>query len=304
MIDIRLLTFMDLCETLNYSITAKRLFISQPTVSLHIKSLEKDYNTQLFYKQNRLLILTPQGELLCNYARTANANAAMVRSLLSQSSNAQKTHHIGSLLTIGEVIMPRVINDFLILNPTDNFSLIIGDADYLINQLQKGQISLALLDDFYDSSKMASEYFFQDNTICVCGSNHPLANQTVKFDDLYNELLVYREYQSTSMTHFIEILSRYGHNPENFGRQLHLGSFTSSKTYVQKYGGITFAYHFFMAEDLKKGNLAQIFIKDFNPLHIFRFVWNKDSPFSATDQVIIEFCKNNISSLIDRTNWK
>ena len=298
MIDNRLVTFVDLCETLNYSLTAKRLFISQPTVSLHIKSLEEHYHTQLFRKQNRMLILTPQGELLYNYARTANANAAMIQTLLSQSSKAQNAHHIGSLLTIGEVIMPRVINDFLVLNPRDNFSLIIGDADFLIGQLQKGQISLAILDDFYDSTKMESEYFFQDNTICVCNSDHPLANKTVKFDELYDQLLVYREYRSTSMTHFIEILTRYGHNPQNFTRQLHLGSFTSSKTYVQRFGGITFAYRFFMAEDIKNGNLAQIFIEDFNPLHIFRFVWNKDSPFTKSDHVIIEFCNNNISSLL------
>ena len=200
--------------------------------------------------------------------------------------------------------MPHVINDFLLLNPHDNFSLIIGDADYLINQLQEGQISLAILDDFYDSTKMESEYFFQDNTICVCGPDHPLANQTVKFDELYNHLLVYREYQSTSMAHFVEILIRYGHNPQNFTRQLHLGSFTSSKTYVQMYGGITFAYRFFMTEDLKKGNLAQIFIKDFNPLHNFRFVWNKDSPYSRANQVIMEICKNSISRILKSNAWE
>lgn len=197
--------------------------------------------------------------------------------------------------------MPRVINDFLLRNPRDSFSLIIGDADYLINQLNQGQISLAILDDFYDSTKLYSEYFFQDNTICVCGINHPLANQTVAFEELYNQLLVYREFSSTSTTHFIEILARYGFNAQNFTRKISLGSFTSSKTYVQNFAGITFAYRFFLAEDIKQGKLARIYIKNFNPLHVFRFVWTKDTPFTKANQAIIEFCKYKIADLLDTT---
>ncbi len=44
MIDFRLKTFIDLCETKSYTKTAKRLCITQPAVSQHIKYIESQYN--------------------------------------------------------------------------------------------------------------------------------------------------------------------------------------------------------------------------------------------------------------------
>jgi DNA-binding transcriptional LysR family regulator len=44
MIDTKLITFMKLCETKSYTKTAETLYITQPSVTHHIKALEKNYN--------------------------------------------------------------------------------------------------------------------------------------------------------------------------------------------------------------------------------------------------------------------
>ena len=43
-------TFIKLCEIKNFTKTAEILSMSQPTVSLHIKNLEKEYQTQLIQR--------------------------------------------------------------------------------------------------------------------------------------------------------------------------------------------------------------------------------------------------------------
>ena len=48
MIDFRIKTFINLCETKSYTKTAKNLSITQPAVSQHIKLLEEKYNLKLF----------------------------------------------------------------------------------------------------------------------------------------------------------------------------------------------------------------------------------------------------------------
>ena len=48
MLDFRTNTFLTVCETMNFTEAAKRLNITQPAVSQHIRFLENEYNTQLF----------------------------------------------------------------------------------------------------------------------------------------------------------------------------------------------------------------------------------------------------------------
>ena len=48
MIDTRLYTFLTLIEEKNFTRTAKKLYITQPAVTHHIKTLEKDHDITIF----------------------------------------------------------------------------------------------------------------------------------------------------------------------------------------------------------------------------------------------------------------
>ena len=49
MLNYKLSTFLELCETKNYTKTAEKLHMTQPAVTQHIKYLEQYYGTKLFY---------------------------------------------------------------------------------------------------------------------------------------------------------------------------------------------------------------------------------------------------------------
>lgn len=54
--------FIYVAERLNFTKAAEALFLSVPTVTHHIKSLEEELGTQLFYRSSRVVKLTEQGE--------------------------------------------------------------------------------------------------------------------------------------------------------------------------------------------------------------------------------------------------
>ena len=64
MLDFRTNTFLTVCETMNFTEAAKRLNITQPAVSQHIRFLENEYNTQLFLYHNKQLYITQTGKVL------------------------------------------------------------------------------------------------------------------------------------------------------------------------------------------------------------------------------------------------
>ena len=66
--DTKLLTFIEVCKTKNYTKAAKNLNLTQPAVSQHIKQLELDYNVKLFSRNNNELSLTKDGEIVLKYA--------------------------------------------------------------------------------------------------------------------------------------------------------------------------------------------------------------------------------------------
>ena len=66
----RFITFLSLVETRSYTKTANDLFISQPGVTHHIKSLESEYGVNLFDNVNKKLVLTKAGEEMVVFART------------------------------------------------------------------------------------------------------------------------------------------------------------------------------------------------------------------------------------------
>lgn len=56
--------FLDLCDTLNFTETAKKHYLSQPALSRQINILEEKAGIQLFERNHRNVALTPEGELV------------------------------------------------------------------------------------------------------------------------------------------------------------------------------------------------------------------------------------------------
>ena len=63
------LVFKDVAYTGNITRTSERLHMSQPSVSIHIQNLEKEYGTQFLDRTNRGVTLTESGEVFYGYAK-------------------------------------------------------------------------------------------------------------------------------------------------------------------------------------------------------------------------------------------
>ena len=88
--DPRLLTLLTLVKVKNYTRTAERLFITQPAVTHHIKSLENQYDIQIF-TNSRTFELSKQGAILVEYARRMINQARVLESAIADSLLLKKT---------------------------------------------------------------------------------------------------------------------------------------------------------------------------------------------------------------------
>lgn len=82
--------FLDLCDTLNFTETAKKHYLSQPALSRQINLLEEKAGTQLFIRNNRNVALTPEGNLVKKEFLTFMEQCNHMMDSITQIANHKK----------------------------------------------------------------------------------------------------------------------------------------------------------------------------------------------------------------------
>lgn len=138
--------FYEVAGCRNFSIAAKKLFISQPAVSKSILKLEENLNTILFHRSSRGVSLTPEGELLYQHVETAlHALQAGEDQLRSVSAQGIQRLSIGVSTTLCKYILLPLLKSFIAENPNIKITISCQSTFETITSLQKGSIDIGLV---------------------------------------------------------------------------------------------------------------------------------------------------------------
>ena len=109
MLDFRIDTFLAVCKFMNFTKASLYLNITQPAVSSHIRYLENYYNITLFYYLGKKMQLTNEAKILLEYATTLKHDDIFLKKRF-QDMKMKQTLVFGATLTVGEYMMPNVID--------------------------------------------------------------------------------------------------------------------------------------------------------------------------------------------------
>ena len=297
MLDLKLDTFLVLCKTKNYTQTANILNITQPAVTQHIKHLESYYQTKLlYYDEKRQFHLTENGKLLRAYAQTVKADSLQIAERLKAPPAEPEEIKIGTIVTTGESLVPHMVAEYLGKYPDKKVCMYLDEADALLIQLQNGRIHFCITDIYCSPDEYESEELFESETICVCSSEHPLAEKTVDFKELNNYRLIFRENDTYSKRNLMKILHQHNQDVTNFRSYVEIGTINAVKKLVMENIGISFIYRFVIQDDLDSKRLSQIHIQNFSSRCVFNLAWMKNSFFTPNSLQFLDICKEVLSS--------
>lgn len=169
--------FITVAETGSMSLAAKKLYLSQPTISQAIRELEEHYETKLFDRLSKRLYITEEGRHLLTLARDT------VRSfdeLEHQMQSETKTEHfrIGATVTIGSCLLPSLLNDFQAIRPlVDTFSY-IQNTQNIEEKLLCSELDVGIVEGVIKSPDLVSLPLVEDYLVLACSSEHPFAEKT------------------------------------------------------------------------------------------------------------------------------
>jgi len=289
MLDFRLLTFLTLCEEGSYTRAAEKLCISQPAVSQHIHHLEEYYGVKLFTYEHRLLTVTPQGEKLRLFASLSRADWAKAEDGI-RSTKAKKHISFGATLTIGEFVMPQILERLIDELEDTNITMLVDNTDTLLKKLHQGDIDFAIVEGLFNRNEYTTRVFSQSPFIAVSGREHPFAARRVSFAEIFSQRLIVREQGSGTRSILEQALSVHNQSIDSFPEKIEIANLNVIKTLVEKDLGITFLYEKAAEKELAAGTLIRMDLEEFDINRNFHFVCLKESRFEDEYLAFMERC--------------
>ncbi len=137
-------TFVTVAETLNFTASAQRLGLSQPTVSQHIRRLEVAAGRALVQRSTREVRLTDNGDAMLGFARSILAAHDQAASYFTGSAMRGRLR-FGSADDLALTQLPQVLRDFRQLYPRINLELTVNQSGFLTRRLLAGQLDLVFV---------------------------------------------------------------------------------------------------------------------------------------------------------------
>lgn len=267
MLDYRILTFLKLCETMNYRITAEELNMTQPAVTQHIHYLEEEYECKLFIYNRKKLEKTNQAILLEEYARSAYYNEIHLKRKI-KSENKIKIN-IGATKTIGEFVIGEKIKK-LVKNEKYDISLTIDNTEKLIKLMELNKLDFILVEGIFNKDKYGYKLYKKDEFIGICSKNHKFNGKSIKFEELFKEDIIIREEGSGTRGIFEQFLSENSFSLEFFKKKITINNFNLIKELVSANCGISFVYNSVVNknDDIGKFYFKNKIEREFNYLYL------------------------------------
>jgi DNA-binding transcriptional LysR family regulator len=177
----------------NVTEAARRLRVSQPSVSSAIAELERAVGVPLFIRQHaRGINATPAGERILNEARELLKHAQdFMQTAQAFGGTLAGDIAVGSFLTLAVRFMPALLAKFSQLHPRIDVSLQEGDQGELIAMLLSGRIELALGYDFALTDEVEAQPLAELPPYVIVSADHRLATrQKVSLRELASEPFV------------------------------------------------------------------------------------------------------------------
>ena len=185
--------FIVLAETGSFLETAERLFISQSSLTRHIKTMEGELGAQLFDRTTRKVLLNRFGRLFLQYAKEIDrVQYEYTTAFYNVLQGVRGTIRVGAPPTMIPYRITDVLSRFQMENSTFSLEIIEGDSLQLVKMLRTGQCDLAFIREPSDENNEFNKLpYASDVLVALMSEDHIFAKRdAIQLSDLMHEPLL------------------------------------------------------------------------------------------------------------------
>lgn len=261
MLDIhRMAVFLAAAETGSFSKAGHRLQMSQPAVSMQIRSLEKQLDVELFHRAGRHICLTEVGQALVPMARDlVNLSTSIHDVVASLENQVIGMLKLGCSTTAGKYVLPRMIAQFLEDHPAVQVTCHVGTRGSALKMLLDGQAHLAITSLHEPSRELEYRAFITDPVVLIVPPNHAWAQrQSIRVDELPKSKYILREITSGTQQTVVQGLTEHNMSVDDLSTVMVLGNSEAIHMAVAENIGVAFISRRAAVEGIKGGRVNEV----------------------------------------------
>jgi DNA-binding transcriptional LysR family regulator len=292
----QLAAFCAVVERKSFSQAAERLGVTQPAVSLQIRSLEDRLGQQLLDRSGRRVEPTEAGRRLY---RSAQRLLAQERQLLEEIAGEAEGPLRGQLAMgastgPGGTVVPVLLCEFAEANPDVTVELSISDTQTIVDRVARRELELGVVGATPRNRSVAYEPLFRDEVVLVCPPQHRFAGKTVTLDDLRDVPLIVMQEGAGVRKVIEDELRQAGTRLRDLDVRLELGLQESVKSAVEAGHGVTFISRTAVEPELASGTLAAARVEGLEPSRVISLVRAAGRVSTRVADAFVEFARERV----------
>ena len=294
----RLEIFVKVAELGSFSRAAEALFLTQPTVSEHVRALEDELGVQLLDRLGRGTTPTRAGTLLLGYAlRMLTLAREAVQAIEQFQGRVSGELTIGGSSIPGEYVVPALIGAFRGKYPDVRISLLIGSSREVQQWVEEGRVEIGVVGAAPSGRTLQARQLMDDEIVVVVGADHPWSTRkTVSLDELKAEPMIVRERGSGSRETFERALEGVGLDLGAFRIVGEMASTQAIKQAVRAGVGLSLISRRAVLDECRARLLVCVTIRDLTISRAFHLVTHRDRSRSPLAQAFLAFLESSAAA--------
>ena len=290
----QLKVFASVIDKKNFSKAGEAIYISQPTVSSHIKELEDYFGCRLIDRMGREALPTKAGKLLYSYSKK-------LMKLMSETESAMADFlgNIKGELTIGGstipsgYIIPGLIGPFAQKYPEVIISLISGDTSQVIEFILNGKTEIGIVGAEIENPMINQEKLINDEMKLIVPASHKWAAKSkISFNMLSKEPFLAREHGSGTWKSIKKSMAEADLDSGMLNIAAKMGNTASVIQGILCNAGISILSTIAVKDALETGRLRALRIEGLALKRNFYLTFHKKFTLSPLSEVFMEFIKD------------
>lgn len=291
--------FVTAAETLNFTATAKRLHLTQSSVSQIIKTLESQLEVDLFKRKARTITLTDAGSVLLPMARDiveGSIRAAERMELMKQEVHGHLM--VGCNTAPGKYLLPVLLAKFNEVYPLVHFTCKVLPQDQALTRLAEGDIHFAFTNvGEMKQGRTEIVLYMQEPIVLIVPEGHAwLEREHIEPDELFEERFIMREPGSGTFDNVKRGLGEHGIDIGNLNVFMEMGTSEAIALAVQQGLGVGFVSEM-IVKKICPGNIGTVKVRGVDIIQNIYFGRQTVQPVSAAQVAFWNFIRGLDTSI-------
>ncbi len=287
--------FVRIVKNKSFSQTAKELYLTQPTVSSYISSLEADLGVQLFTRTTKEVHTTSEGEQIYLYAKDIVNLSNKIRNAFKEESKDDVNEIVISSSSIpGQYLLPGMLANFSKRHPNTEFRVHETDSNGAVTDVAEHRADIGFCGTIIPKTACTFLPFYEDELILIT-PNTPYYRKMQENNDLTylaKADFVMREQGSGTKQEAMKILQKNGLKLEEIKVVARFGNTGAVLLSVKEGVGVAVVSKLAARSEIKNNEILSFPLQEGGYFRKIYMVSNSNYPLSKRAKSFVQMIQN------------